>query len=161
VRSRARPHDLRRGRRVVWLLPAAVFLVALLATASLGAGGPPPSRPAVIPAETPEPSRGRSAAPPTPLLADVPELPAPLASPATRPRPRVVLAQRPATRRAAAPTAVPRPAPEVPATSAPSPRAAPAPQAVTPAPTPQPVAPAPEFDDSGSGPAFDEDGVSP
>lgn len=161
MRSRARAHDLKRGRRVVWLLPAAVFLVALLATASLGAGGPPPSRPAVVPSETPEPSRGRPAAQPTPVLADVPELPAPLASPAARRRPRIVLAQRPAPRRAAAPTAVPRPAPEVPPTSAPSPRPTAAPQPVTPAPPPQPVAPAPEFDDSGSGPAFDEDGSSP
>lgn len=165
---RSRASRVRRDLRVVWLLPAVAFLVALLATGSVEGGSPPLARPAAAPAGAHAPSRERPAAPPTPILADVPELPAPLASPAARRRSRVVLARRPAPRRAA-PTAVPSPAPEVPAASAPSPRrpapapqpVAPAPQPVAPAPAPAPVTPAPEFDDSGSGPAFNDDGVSP
>lgn len=156
MRSRALRPDAPPGGVVVWLLPAAAFLVALLAAASVGAGGPPPASLAFTPAEPP--SRGRPVEPPTPLLADVPGLPAPLAAAPARRASPVVLKQRPARQAAAAPTAVPTPAPEVPAAPAPTQRQpAAAPQSAA----PRPVTPAPQFDDSGSGPVFDEDGPTP
>ena len=149
---------MRRDPGVVWLVPAAAFVLALLAT--VAAGPDPPARPVVTSVGSPAPPHAHSADPPKPRLADVAELPAPLAAPERAPS-QVVLALRP-DRRAVSP--VPSPAPDVPGASAPSPRA-PAPEPVAPRPVTRPaprtVTPAPEFDDSGSGPAFDEEGVTP
>lgn len=149
---------VRRHAGVVWLVPAAAFLLALLAT--VAADPDHPARPVVTSVGSPAPPHARSADAPKPRLADVAELPAPLAARERAPS-QVVLALRPG-RRAVSP--VPSPAPDVPPASAPSPRA-PAPEPVAPRPVTRPappaVTPAPEFDDSGSGPAFDEVGVTP
>jgi hypothetical protein len=140
------------------LLPVVAFLAALLGTAAVRAGSAP--APAALPssqaAQMPAAVGERSAKLPRLVLADVHDLPAPLATPQpTR-----------AKRRAPAPRVVLAPAPVV-VTPTPSPT----PVAVAPAPAPPPPSepsepkpkptPAPTFDDSGTGPQFDDEGVSP
>ena len=160
---------VRRDLRVVWLLPAVAFLVALLATGSSGRRAvrrrrdrrtAPAGAPAAFPGGAPGGAADAHLWPTCPscLLPSLPRLRAGGRGSSSHDGPPL---------ERAAPTSVPSPAPEVPAASAPSPRRpAPAPQPVAPAPepvapAPAPVTPAPEFDDSGSGPAFNDDGVSP
>ena len=150
MRRRALARDARLA-----LLPAAAFLVALLAAASVGGGDPAPARPAGASI----PPASQQALPSTLVLADVPALPAPHAARPRRAPSPVAMAPSPAR---PSPTATPTAAPVVEATPVPSSPAPPAPQPAAPAPTPAPsAAPPQEFDNSGSGPGFEDDGVTP
>jgi len=146
----------------VWLVPVVAFLVALLAFASAGADDSPKA-PVTPKADAPlgvmaEGDAGPAPAPARVVLADVPELPAPLA------KPRRVKRREPAPPPPTAAVVVVVPTPEPPA-AAPQTPAVEAP-VYTPAPTPRPApaprpTPAPTFDDSGSGPEFDGASGSP
>jgi len=143
------------ARSLRWLLPIVAFVAAAMVTAALREDRGDP-RPAYAP-------RDVSGAIAAPRLADVLDLPRPLAS--RRPPARRSRAAEPAPTASPAPTptASPAPATTAPAAATPAPPvAAPAPPAPAPTAVPAPQAtPAPTFDDSGSGPEFDDDGAGP
>src|SRR5215207_6926102 len=167
----SRPHtarDLPAGmsRTVwLWLLPVVAFNVALFATASAGRDATPDAAPARSAAPAPPPAPEQAPKPTRLALADVRDLPAPLATPEP-PRRKRTTRSRAVARPAAptpSPTATPVPvvedAPVAPAPSPPASAPAPAPPPPRPAPRPEPEpTPAPGFDDSGTGPGFDDDG---
>jgi hypothetical protein len=134
-----------------WLVPIVAFVVAATVTSALRERDSGP-RPAYM-------AREVSQTIAAPRLAEVPELPKPLAIP--RPRPRPARVAVPASRATVAPATATATAPA-------SAAASPAPSIAAPAPaTPAPVqtaaprskpTPAATFDDSGSGPVFDDSG---
>jgi hypothetical protein len=155
--ARRMPAGMTRARgRVPWVMPLVAFMLAALATAAL-------RKPDDHPVSAPGLRAARVAAPtiPRPRLAEVPDLPAPLAAARPRRRPPPRPRPTPVPMRAAADTPPsPRPTPE-PGPAAPPPT-------LTPSPVPEPppestprAAPAPTFDDSGVGPEFDDSGTSP
>ena len=136
------------------LAPVGAFLAGLVLAAAITGGDGGSAVPRTAPAAAERPDREGTAR--RLVLAAVPELPAPLATPTPSPPPRAAL--RPS---APAPTATPTATPAAEPTATPPP----APPATAPAPAPPPPppapTPAPTFDDAGSGPAFDDEGVSP
>ena len=135
----------------LWIVPVLAFVAAALVTSALRDARPHPG----AKSHTAMTAREHRDSVATPSLADVADLPAPLA--ALTPR-RIGI--RPSPPVAPAPQATTAPARTVAPTSSaqPAPIAAPAPAPRPPA-APRPT-PAPTFDDSGSGVQFDDRGPS-